>query len=124
TLDALESVLVMFRGEISQIPPMHSALKRDGKALYVYARQGIELEREPRQVTIRHLEVLDVSGLEARIEVHCTKGTYIRTLAQDIGRELGCGAHLVALRRTRVGPFGLDEAIGLESLQAMLAPET
>src|SRR5690606_10611258 len=92
--------------------------------LYEYARQGIELDRPPRQITIYELEILSFTGLEAQIAVHCSKGTYIRTLAQDIGRQLGCGAHLVALRRTQVGPFALDDAIALEALQAMETPQT
>ena len=79
---------------------MYSALKRDGKPLYEYARQGIELERPPRQVTIYRIELLSLSGTQAEIDVACSKGTYIRTLAQDIGRALGCYAHLAALRRT------------------------
>ncbi len=124
TADALQAVLPEFRGEIQQIPPMHSALKRDGKPLYKYAREGIELERPPRAVTIHKLDVLSVTPTEAVIDVVCTKGTYIRTLAQDIGRRLGCGAHLSALRRTRVGPFHIDQAIALETLQKMDAPQS
>src|SRR5690606_28026020 len=119
-----EKVLPQFRGEIEQIPPMYSALKRDGKPLYEYARQGIELDRPARKVTIHALELLQFNGLEARISVECSKGTYIRTLAQDIGRQLGCGAHLIALQRTRVGPFKLEDAIGLEALQSMDTPQT
>src|SRR3546814_1506083 len=103
---------------------MYSALKRDGKPLYEYARQGIELERAARPVTIFRLEILHFTGLEARLLVHCSKGTYIRTLAQDIGRRLHCGAHLRALRRTRAGPFAVDDAIGLEALQAMAEPKS
>lgn len=122
--DNLETVLKDFRGDIMQIPPMYSALKRDGKPLYEYARQGIELERPPRPVTIRSLELLECSGLEAVISVECSKGTYIRTLAEDIGRSLGCGAHLIALRRTSVGPFSLDDAIPLETLQTMPEPQS
>ncbi|MBV6273847.1 tRNA pseudouridine(55) synthase TruB [Alcaligenaceae bacterium CGII-47] len=124
TASQLEAVLPSFRGEIEQIPPMYSALKRDGKPLYEYARQGIVLERPPRSLTIYALDILSCSAHEAQIFVHCSKGTYIRTLAQDIGRSLGCGAHLKALRRTRVGPFDLDDAVGLEALQAMEAPQT
>lgn len=120
---ALLEALPGFRGEIEQIPPMYSALKRDGKPLYEYARQGIELERPPRRVVIHRLELMDFNGLEARLLVECSKGTYIRTLAQDIGRRLGCFAHLSALRRTRVGPFGIADAIGLEALQAMERPQ-
>lgn len=121
--EALLDVLPEFRGEIQQIPPMYSALKRDGKPLYEYARQGIELERPPRTVTIHRLELLDFDGRQARLLIDCSKGTYIRTLAQDIGRRLGCGAHLTALRRTRVGPFDLADAIGLEALQTMDQPQ-
>lgn len=122
--EALEAVLKDFRGDLMQIPPMYSALKRDGKPLYEYARQGIELERPPRPVTIHRLELLECSGQEAVVSVECSKGTYIRTLAEDIGRSLGCGAHLVALRRTSVGPFSLDDAIPLETLQTMPEPQS
>jgi len=121
---ALRDVLSRFRGTIEQVPPMHSALKRDGKPLYEYARAGIELERPPRQVTIHRLELLACSGMQAEIEVACSKGTYIRTLAQDIGRALGCHAHLAALRRTHAGPFSLDRAVTLDALQAMPDPKT
>jgi tRNA pseudouridine55 synthase len=120
----LDAALEDFRGTIEQVPPMHSALKRDGRPLYEYARQGITLERAPRQVQVHRLEVLDFSGRQARLLVHCSKGTYVRTLAQDIGRRLGCGAHLVALRRTRVGPFRIEDAIALETLQAMAEPQS
>ncbi len=120
----LEEVLASFLGTQLQIPPMVSALKRDGKPLYEYARQGIVLERAPREITIRHIELLSFSPLQAEIQVHCTKGTYIRTLAQDIGRVLGCFGHLSALRRTQVGPFMLDQAVELETLQSMESPET
>ena len=123
TAAALESVLAGFRGEIEQIPPMVSALKRDGKPLYEYARQGIELERPPRRITIHALDLLACDGHHARVRVHCSKGTYVRTLAQDIGRRLGCRAHLSALCRTAVGPFSIEQAVGLEALQAMAAPE-
>lgn len=119
----LEAVLAEFRGQIEQIPPMVSALKRDGKPLYEYARQGIELERPARTVTIHALDLLACEGTRARVRVHCSKGTYVRTLAQDIGRRLGCRAHLSALRRTAVGPFSIEQAVGLEALQAMAAPE-
>jgi tRNA pseudouridine55 synthase len=120
---ALREALSRFMGTIEQIPPMHSALKRDGKPLYEYARAGIELERPPRQVTIYRLDLSSCSGMTAVVEVDCSKGTYIRTLAQDIGRALGCYAHLSALRRTQVGPFSLDRAIALDALQAMPDPK-
>ncbi len=105
-----------FLGEISQIPPMYSALKRDGKPLYQLARQGIEVERQPRFVTIREIELLAFSGDRCRLRVACSKGTYIRTLAEDLGRVLGCGAHLTALRRIAVGPLLIADAVSLEQL--------
>jgi len=119
---ALRGVLSTFVGDIDQIPPMHSALKRDGKPLYEYARAGIEVAREPRRVTIHAIDVVSVTPLSAEIDVACSKGTYIRTLAQDIGRALGCYAHLSALRRTHAGPFALSEAVTLEHLQSLSDP--
>ena len=110
-------VLQQFTGEIEQIPPMHSALKRDGKPLYEYARQGIVLEREPRKVTIYGIELLSLEADSMIIDVKSSKGTYIRTLAQDIGRALGCYAHLSALRRLSVGDFLLSDAVTLEQIQ-------
>lgn len=109
-----------FVGEIDQIPPMHSALKRDGKPLYELARQGVEVERAARRITIRSIEVLafDAAQQQARIAVACSKGTYIRVLAEDIGERLGCGAHLVALRRTRAGALDLDCAVTIAELEA------
>lgn len=124
TEPALRAVLESFMGTQMQIPPMVSALKRDGKPLYEYARQGIVLEREPREITIKQLDLLSLTPMSAEVQVLCTKGTYIRTLAQDIGRALGCFAHLSALRRTQVGPFFLDRAIALETLQTMETPES
>jgi tRNA pseudouridine55 synthase len=96
---------------IDQIPPMHSALKRDGKPLYDYARAGIELEREPRRVTIHSIRVVEGEGARWTIDVSCSKGTYIRTLGEDIGTALGCGAHLAALRRTACGSLSLSAAV-------------
>ena len=118
-----EAVLPRFRGEIEQVPPMHSALKRDGKPLYEYARQGIELERAPRRVTIHGLRLLAFAGETAEIDVECSKGTYIRTLAADIGEALGCGAHLTALRRTRIGRLHVESAVTLERLEALALAE-
>jgi tRNA pseudouridine55 synthase len=120
---ALRDVLSRFQGTIAQVPPMYSALKREGKPLYEYARAGVEVEREPRQVTIYRIDLVSFDGMTAVIDVACSKGTYLRTLAQDIGRALGCHAHLTALRRTQVGPFSLDGAIALEALQAMPDPK-
>jgi len=102
---------------------MYSALKRDGKPLYEYARQGITLERAARTITIHALTLLSCDGMTATLDIHCSKGTYIRTLAQDIGRALGCGAHVEALRRTQVGPFTLDAGVALEALQALPDPQ-
>jgi tRNA pseudouridine55 synthase len=127
----VEAACARFIGPIAQVPPMHSALKRDGKPLYEYARAGIEVEREARDVVIDRIEVaaLQQGGLangagdEWTIEVRCSKGTYIRTLAEDIGRALGCGAHLSALRRTGSGPLTLVGAHTLESLAAMSEAE-
>ena len=123
TLAQVEAILPEFTGDIEQIPPMYSALKRDGRPLYEYARQGIELERAPRAVTIYELKLLEFSERQLRLEVFCSKGTYIRTLAQDIGRALGCYGHLTALRRTTVGPFKLDDAITLEDFQGLENPQ-
>lgn len=115
---ALERVLDTFRGEIQQVPPMYSALKRDGKPLYQLARQGIEVEREPRQVNILGLEVLEWSGPRMVIDVECSKGTYIRTLAADIARALGSCAHLKALHRRWVAPFSEQALVDMSSLNA------
>ncbi len=116
--EAIERALEAFRGEIEQVPPMYSALKVAGKPLYEYARDGIELERAPRRVTVHALELVDAEAERFRIRVRCSKGTYIRTLAIDLGRALGCGAHLSALRRTRIGPFEVASAVSLPSLEA------
>lgn len=111
------AVLPRFIGEIQQIPPMHSALKRDGRPLYELARKGIEVDRAPRAVTIHALDYLGFSGDELRLRVTCSKGTYIRVLAADIGAVLGCGAHLTALRRTGVGDLCLNNAVTLADLE-------
>lgn len=117
----LEAVLAGFTGTIEQTPPMHSALKRDGRPLYDYARRGIEIERAPRSVRIERLVLLAFDGAAARVVVECSKGTYVRTLAEDIGAALGCGAHLAALRRTRVGDLTLERAVTLAVLEVMPA---
>ena len=130
TREQIEAVLPRFRGAIEQVPPMYSALKRDGKPLYEYARAGITLEREARPVTIHLLEFIDFQAPYLRLRVSCSKGTYIRVLGEDIGEALGCGAHLQALRRTQVGHLALSQSITLEMLeglpeeqrQALLAP--
>lgn len=118
TAEQIEAALAKFRGPILQIPPMYSALKRDGKALYEYAREGITLEREARPVTIHRLEMLAYEAPMLTIRVTCSKGTYVRVLGEDIGAELGCGAHLNALRRIQVGALTVDGMVTLEQLQA------
>jgi tRNA pseudouridine55 synthase len=112
-------VLPQFTGDLQQIPPMHSALKRNGRPLYELARQGIEVEREPRAVTIHAIDCLSFSGNLLTLRVSCSKGTYIRVLAADIGQALGCGAHLAALRRTAVGALDLARAVTLAELEAL-----
>ena len=114
-----EQVCQQFLGEISQVPPMFSALKHEGKAMYEYARAGIEIERKARLITIHHIAVEDFKQDEAVITVTCTKGTYIRTLAEDIGKLLGCGAHLIGLRRTATANYKIVQTITLEQLEAM-----
>ncbi len=118
----LEAVLARFAGEIMQVPPMHSALKRDGRPLYELARAGQEVERAPRAVRIARLQLETLDGAEARLVVECSKGTYVRVLAEDIGAALGCGAHLAGLRRTRVGALTLDGAVTLDELEALDLP--
>ena len=113
------SVLPRFVGDIQQIPPMHSALKRNGRPLYELARQGIEVERAPRPVTVYAIDCLGFAGDLLSLRVACSKGTYIRVLAADIGQALGCGAHLTALRRTRVGDLELAGAVTLAALEAL-----
>lgn len=113
----VERLLPRFTGPIKQVPPMHSALKRDGRPLYELARQGIEVEREARDVTIHALDMLGLEGDVLRLRVSCSKGTYIRVLAADIGQVLGCGAHLTALRRTRVGDLVLERSVTLSQLE-------
>ena len=112
-----------FTGPISQVPPMHSALKHEGRALYEYAREGVEIEREARQVTLHSIDILDRQNDLVTLDVSCSKGTYIRTLAQDIGEALGCGAHLAGLRRTGSGPLTLAGAVTLEQLTDMTEQE-
>lgn len=117
--DRLEGVLKKFRGEINQIPPMFSALKVNGQPLYKLARKGLEVERKARQVTIHELTVLEQQQKEITVDVRCTKGTYVRTLAEDIGIELGCGAHVTQLRRISVGHYGVKRAVSMEGLERM-----
>ena len=121
--EQLEAVRQRFLGRITQVPPMHSALKKDGKALYEYARAGIEVERAPREVEIHALNLalaqVDQAQAAIKIEVTCSKGTYIRTLGEDIGQALGCGGHLTRLRRTATGPFVAAQCTTLPALEAL-----
>lgn len=121
SLEQLETALDSFRGEITQIPSMYSALKHQGVPLYKLARQGKEVERKQRQVTIFDLRLLDFRGDELDLEVDCSKGTYIRSIADDLGDLLGVGAHLTMLRRLASGPFNLNQAVTLNTLESEAA---
>lgn len=116
TEEDVRRVIADFIGEQDQIPPMYSAIKKDGKKLYDLARQGIEVEREARRINIYSIEACEISLPEVTIEVHCSKGTYIRSLCDDIGTKLGCGAVMKELRRTYTAGFSIDEAYTLEEL--------
>ena len=127
TREMLQAACAQWCGDIDQVPPMHSALKRDGKPLYEYARAGIKVERQARRATLYSIVIADVEGQgldnQWTLDVHCSKGTYIRTLAEDIGKQLGCGAHLSALRRTGSGTLRLQGACTLDQLAAMSEAE-
>lgn len=119
TPERIQVVLARFRGEIVQVPPMYSALKFEGRPLYAYARKGMEIERTPRRVHVAKLELITSGAGELVLDILCSKGTYVRVLATDIGEALGCGACLAALRRTGVGPFAVEDAIALPALEDM-----
>lgn len=119
TQGQFDQVCQQFIGEISQIPPMYSALKHEGKPLYAYARNGVDIGRQARLITIKNIVLNDFLGDVAQITVTCSKGTYIRTLAEDIGAKLGCGAHLIGLRRTETAGYLLSQAITIEQLEAL-----
>ena len=112
-----------FVGEIEQVPSMYSALKHQGQPLYKLARQGVEVERAPRKVTVYCAELLQVTGTEIELFVHCSKGTYIRSLAEDLGTALDCGGHVAGLRRLAAGPYKEEQAVSFEKLNAMSGPE-
>ncbi|HYN59955.1 MAG TPA: tRNA pseudouridine(55) synthase TruB [Rubrivivax sp.] len=120
---AIDAAIARFTGAIEQLPPMHSALKHEGRALYDYARAGIEVERAQRRVTIHAIDLIEFAADTLVIDVRCSKGTYIRTLAEDLGEALGCGAHLSALRRSASGALSLDQAVTLEQLSALSEAE-
>ena len=118
--------LEAFRGEIEQVPSMFSAIKQDGQPLYKLARQGIEVERKARKVVIKQLELRAFRGgdkPEVDIYLECSKGTYVRSIAEDLGRALGCGAHVSALRRTRAGPFSIEDSVSMATLEALKSNE-
>jgi tRNA pseudouridine55 synthase len=117
-IERIDGVLASFVGHQDQVPPMHSAVRIDGRRLYDLAREGREVERPARRIEIGVLERVGFDGRDLMVNVECSKGTYVRTLAQDVGAALGCGAHLVGLRRTAVGGFRLDEAVTFEALDA------
>lgn len=117
--EQIEQVLCAFRGDILQVPPMYSALKKDGRPLYELARLGITVDRPARPVTIKNLQLIDFDTQTLTLDVLCTKGTYIRTLAEDIGEALGCGAHVEVLHRTQTGPFVLNESMTIDYLESL-----
>jgi tRNA pseudouridine55 synthase len=119
TAAQLSDALANFRGDIDQVPSMYSALKHEGKPLYWYARKGIEIDRPARPITIYELNLLDFSGDRLTLDVHCSKGTYIRSLIDDLGELLGCGAHVTVLRRTAVRDYPYERMVTLEQLQAL-----
>jgi tRNA pseudouridine55 synthase len=123
-LTEIHAVMDRFRGEIQQIPPMHSAIKVNGQRLYELARRGETIEVSPRTVVIKSFEIVDWSAPDLTVDIVCSKGTYIRSLARDLGEALGPGAHLAALRRTRTGPFTLTDALTLDDLETRLANGT
>ena len=115
----IKDTAASFLGTIDQVPPMFSALKRNGKKLYELARKGIEIEREPRKVTIYELDIKNVKLPDVWFKVGCSKGTYIRKLAEDMGEKIGCGAHLAALRRTRSGRFRIEDSVAFNELEKL-----
>lgn len=117
----LDVALDNFRGDLRQVPSMYSALKYQGKKLYEYARQGIEVPREARSITVYQLQVVRCEGDELELEIHCSKGTYIRTIIDDLGELLGCGAHVIYLRRLQVATYPIERMVTLEQLNALLA---
>lgn len=121
TLEQLLLVAEKFKGDILQTPPMYSALKKDGERLYDLARKGIEIEREQRAITIEKLEIHNFDGIEFSMDVTCSSGTYIRSLCDDIGRELGCGAVMTELRRTEANGFAIENAVTLEELEKLVS---
>ena len=121
TPERIEEVQKSFLGEQTQIPPMYSALKHKGKALYKYARKGITVERKPREIEIFEFEILKIKLPEVEFKIKCTKGTYIRVIADDFGTKLGCGAYLSRLRRTKIGDYSVNDALTIDELKQALS---
>ena len=121
TIGAINAALAAFRGEIMQVPPIHSAIKKDGKRVYELARKGVEVKLDPRRVVISEFEITDVALPVVGFRVVCSTGTYIRSLANDLGADLGCGAYLSKLCRTRIGEFRLEQAMSIEQAEAWIA---
>lgn len=119
TQESVTAVLQQFIGEIEQLPPMYSAVKHKGERLYKLAREGKEVERKTRRITIHSIELVSLHDDLLELDIHCSKGTYVRTLAEDIGEELGCGGHVAALRRTLVGPYDDSAMVSLEQVQSL-----
>lgn len=119
----VEKALKSFTGTISQLPPMYSAVKQGGQALYKLAREGKEVERKPREVTVYRIDLLNFDRETIELEILCSKGTYVRTIAHDLGQMLGCGAHVVELRRLGVGDFGIEEAVSMEEIEDLQSLE-
>jgi tRNA pseudouridine55 synthase len=114
--DEIKLAILSFKGKIEQTPPLYSAIKYQGKKLYQYARSNQEVKRNKREVEIKELEILEINLPHVKFRISCSKGTYVRSLAHDVGEKLGCGAYLYSLRRTRVGPFNLEDALSLEKI--------
>jgi len=123
TAERIEAALTEFRGEIDQVPSMFSAVKHQGQPLYKLARQGIEVERASRRITVFSNELAAFHGEEFELEIHCSKGTYVRTIAEELGERLGCGAHVVALRRRKAGPYDESDLVTFEALERLAAED-
>ena len=119
TEEEIRAAVMSFVGEFEQVPPMYSAIKQNGKKLYELARQGIEVERKSRRITIHSIDILKIDGNHVTIDVSCSKGTYIRTLCEDIGKKLGVGAYMNTLRRTKTGPFSIEESYTVEDVEKL-----
>jgi len=121
TVEQIEKVKDTFLGELEQIPPMYSALKHKGKALYKYARKGVEIEREPRKIVISKFEITKIDLPDIQFEIECSKGTYIRVIADDFGKALGCGGYLKSLRRNKIGEYDVNDAYTIDEFEKLFS---